>query len=108
MTKRPRLTYFVLIMLAMICVATVAHIVAGATTFSLELALRDGAGDKLVSDGGGRYIDHGDAGGTTPNVYSSDGNIVGDLTSVYLAIRRGVDPTPVPVIERLEAALAGS
>jgi glucose/mannose-6-phosphate isomerase len=34
--------------------------------------------------------------------------IVGDLTSVYLAIRRGVDPTPVPVIERLKAALAGS
>ncbi len=34
--------------------------------------------------------------------------IVGDLTSVYLAIGRGVDPTPVPVIERLKAALAGS
>ncbi|MEO8423711.1 MAG: bifunctional phosphoglucose/phosphomannose isomerase [Actinomycetota bacterium] len=33
--------------------------------------------------------------------------IVGDLTSVYLAIGRGVDPTPVPVIERLKAALAG-
>ena len=34
--------------------------------------------------------------------------IVGDLTSVYLAIAHGVDPTPVPVIERLKAALAGS
>ena len=34
--------------------------------------------------------------------------IIGDLTSVYLAIGRGVDPTPVPVIERLKAALAGS
>ena len=33
--------------------------------------------------------------------------IIGDLTSVYLAIGRGVDPTPVPVIERLKAALAG-
>jgi glucose/mannose-6-phosphate isomerase len=33
--------------------------------------------------------------------------IFGDLTSVYLAIARGVDPTPVPVIERLKAALAG-
>ena len=33
---------------------------------------------------------------------------IGDLTSVYLAIGRGVDPTPVPVIERLKAALAGS
>jgi glucose/mannose-6-phosphate isomerase len=34
--------------------------------------------------------------------------IIGDLTSVYLAIGRGIDPTPVPVIERLKAALAGS
>jgi glucose/mannose-6-phosphate isomerase len=34
--------------------------------------------------------------------------VVGDLTSVYLAIGRGVDPTPVPVIERLKAVLAGS
>jgi glucose/mannose-6-phosphate isomerase len=34
--------------------------------------------------------------------------IVGDLTSVYVAIGRAVDPTPVPVIERLKAALAGS
>jgi glucose/mannose-6-phosphate isomerase len=33
---------------------------------------------------------------------------IGDLTSVYLAIGRGIDPTPVPVIERLKAALAGS
>jgi glucose/mannose-6-phosphate isomerase len=30
----------------------------------------------------------------------------GDLTSVYLALARGVDPTPVGVIERLKAALA--
>jgi len=34
--------------------------------------------------------------------------IVGDMTSVYLAIAHGVDPTPVPVIERLKATLAGS
>jgi glucose/mannose-6-phosphate isomerase len=33
---------------------------------------------------------------------------VGDVTSVYLAIARGVDPTPVPVIDRLKAALAGT
>jgi glucose/mannose-6-phosphate isomerase len=31
---------------------------------------------------------------------------MGDLTSVYLAIAHGVDPTPVEVIERLKAALA--
>jgi glucose/mannose-6-phosphate isomerase len=33
--------------------------------------------------------------------------IVGDFTSCYLALRRGVDPTPVAVIDRLKAALAG-
>ncbi len=32
----------------------------------------------------------------------------GDVTSVYLALANDVDPTPVPVIERLKAALAGS
>jgi glucose/mannose-6-phosphate isomerase len=31
---------------------------------------------------------------------------LGDFTSVYLGIRRGVDPTPVDVITRLKAALA--
>jgi glucose/mannose-6-phosphate isomerase len=30
----------------------------------------------------------------------------GDLTSVYVALAHGVDPTPVPVIERLKTALA--
>jgi len=33
---------------------------------------------------------------------------MGDVTSVYLALANGIDPTPVPVIERLKAALAGS
>jgi glucose/mannose-6-phosphate isomerase len=32
----------------------------------------------------------------------------GDVMSVYLAIANDVDPTPVAVIERLKAALAGS
>lgn len=32
---------------------------------------------------------------------------VGDHASVYVGIRRGVDPTPVEVIQRLKAALAG-
>ncbi len=31
--------------------------------------------------------------------------VIGDHTSVYVALRRGVDPTPVPVIDRLKAAL---
>ena len=34
--------------------------------------------------------------------------VVGDATSVYLAIARGIDPTPVAVIDRLKAALAGT
>lgn len=33
---------------------------------------------------------------------------LGDLTSVYLALLRGVDPTPVPPITRLKARLAGA
>jgi glucose/mannose-6-phosphate isomerase len=32
--------------------------------------------------------------------------IVGDFTSCYVALRRGVDPTPVAVIDHLKAALA--
>ena len=34
--------------------------------------------------------------------------IVGDFASVYVGLRRGVDPTPVVVIDRLKAALAGA
>jgi hypothetical protein len=33
--------------------------------------------------------------------------IVGDFASVYVALGRGVDPTPVGAIDRLKAALAG-
>ena len=32
--------------------------------------------------------------------------IVGDFTSTYVALRRGVDPTPVAAIDRLKAAAA--
>jgi glucose/mannose-6-phosphate isomerase len=32
--------------------------------------------------------------------------MLGDLVSIYLAVLRGSDPTPVPVIERLKAELA--
>jgi len=32
----------------------------------------------------------------------------GDLVSVFLAYRRGIDPTPVPSIDRLKAALRPS
>ena len=34
--------------------------------------------------------------------------IVGDYTSVYVGLRRGVDPTPVEVLVRLKADLAGA
>lgn len=34
--------------------------------------------------------------------------LVGDFTSVYLGLRRGVDPTPVVAIDRLKTALAAS
>jgi glucose/mannose-6-phosphate isomerase len=33
--------------------------------------------------------------------------MVGDLTSCYVGLRRGIDPTPVAAIDRLKAALAG-
>ena len=33
--------------------------------------------------------------------------VLGDLVSLYLAVLRGVDPTPVTVIENLKSALAG-
>lgn len=33
--------------------------------------------------------------------------VLGDLVSLYLAVLRGVDPTPVPVLDHLKNALAG-
>jgi glucose/mannose-6-phosphate isomerase len=33
--------------------------------------------------------------------------LLGDLVSVYLAVLRGVDPSPVPMLDRLKSALAG-
>ncbi len=33
--------------------------------------------------------------------------VLGDLVSLYLAVLRGVDPTPVPVLDQLKSALAG-
>ncbi len=34
--------------------------------------------------------------------------LAGDFASVYVGIRRGIDPTPVAAIDRLKAALAGA
>jgi glucose/mannose-6-phosphate isomerase len=33
--------------------------------------------------------------------------LLGDLVSLYVAVLRGVDPTPVPVLDRLKSTLAG-
>ena len=33
--------------------------------------------------------------------------VLGDLVSIYLAVLRGLDPTPVPVLDQLKRALAG-
>ncbi len=33
--------------------------------------------------------------------------VLGDLVSLYLAVLRGIDPTPVPVLDHLKSALAG-
>lgn len=61
----------------------------------------------IVRAGGGE-VEEVHARGTSALARLMSLVIIGDLTSVYLAIGRGVDPTPVPVIERLKAALAGS
>jgi glucose/mannose-6-phosphate isomerase len=58
----------------------------------------------------------GDAGATTHEVRATGRSslarllsliVVGDHVSTYVAIRRGIDPTPVEVIQRLKAALVG-
>ena len=57
-----------------------------------------------------------DAGAETHEVWSTGRSslarllsliTIGDHVSAYLAIRRGIDPTPVEVIQRLKAALVG-
>jgi glucose/mannose-6-phosphate isomerase len=57
-----------------------------------------------------------DAGAVTAEVHSQGGSplarlltlvYVGDMASVYVGLRRGVDPTPVVAIDKLKAALAG-
>lgn len=50
-------------------------------------------------------VEEAHAPGTGPLARLASAVLLGDLTSVYLAILRGVDPTPVAVIERLKAAI---
>ncbi len=51
-------------------------------------------------------VEHVEAAGRTPFERLLALVLLGDLVSVYLAVLRGVDPTPVEPIERLKAALA--
>src|SRR5579884_1560709 len=45
--------------------------------------------------------------GVTPTERLLSLTVLGDLVSVYLAVLRGVDPTPVPVLDQLKRTLAG-
>jgi glucose/mannose-6-phosphate isomerase len=45
--------------------------------------------------------------GTTPTERLLSLVVLGDLVSLYVAVLRGVDPTPVPVLDQLKSALAG-
>jgi glucose/mannose-6-phosphate isomerase len=45
--------------------------------------------------------------GVTPTERLLSLTVLGDLVSLYLAVLRGVDPTPVAVLDHLKSALAG-
>jgi glucose/mannose-6-phosphate isomerase len=64
---------------------------------SLEIAERSGAVTAEVSSLG-----------RTPLARLLTLVYVGDITSVYVGLRRGIDPTPVVAIDHLKAALAGN
>ena len=56
---------------------------------------------------GAAAVEHVEPRGETPAERVLSLVLLGDLVSLYLAVLRGVDPTPVPMIERLKSALAG-
>jgi glucose/mannose-6-phosphate isomerase len=60
-----------------------------------------------VARASGALVEQVSATGTSPLAQLISLIALGDVTSVYAALARGVDPTPVEVIERLKAALAG-
>jgi glucose/mannose-6-phosphate isomerase len=45
--------------------------------------------------------------GVTPTERLLSLTVLGDLVSLYVAVLRGIDPTPVPVLGHLKSALAG-
>jgi glucose/mannose-6-phosphate isomerase len=90
---------------------------AGQGERSIVIALRhDGEHPELpprfplsleVARGSGAVVEEVAATGTSTLARLISLIAIGDVTSVYAALARGVDPTPVEVIERLKAALAG-
>ena len=60
----------------------------------------------IVREAGGTY-DEVRSRGRSPLARLLSLVLVGDFTSCYVGLRRGVDPTPVAAIDRLKAALAG-
>lgn len=60
---------------------------------------------KFVREGGATVVEVG-ARGEGPLARALSVTLIGDLVSVYLALLRGVDPTPVEVIARLKRELA--
>jgi glucose/mannose-6-phosphate isomerase len=70
-----------------------------------RIAKRIGATLELVRDRYGR-VEEAWAEGRSPLARLMTSALLGDFVSVYLALLRGVDPTPVEAIERLKRALS--
>jgi glucose/mannose-6-phosphate isomerase len=60
---------------------------------------------QLIEPGGGTMLV--ESRGNSPLERLLSLVFLGDLVSIYLAVRRGVDPTPVEIIQRLKEALTG-
>jgi glucose/mannose-6-phosphate isomerase len=70
-----------------------------------ELAARFPLSEAIARDAGAK-VDEVAARGRSNLAQLFSLIMIGDFTSVYVALRRGVDPTPVLAIDRLKAALA--
>ena len=70
-----------------------------------QMTLRIGATQTVARDAGARVLEASVRGATTIGRFAA-GAQLGDFVSTYLAVLRGVDPTPVEAIARLKAELA--
>jgi glucose/mannose-6-phosphate isomerase len=70
-----------------------------------ELAARFPLSESIARDAGAK-VEEVTARGRSSAARLFSLIMIGDFTSVYVALRRGVDPTPVVAIDRLKAALA--